>query len=90
MRSKRVDADAALSAKAMHIVGVNDFEAEAELLAHLALPLLAEARRTDYENLLGLVPQHEFLGNQASLDGFPEADVVGDQQTDARHPQRFN
>ena len=62
----------------------------AELLAHLALPLPAQAGRADHEDLLGLVAQHEFLGNEARLDGLAETDIVSDQQTHPRHPQRLD
>ena len=74
----------------MDVLGVDDLEAEAELLAHLALPLPAQARRADHEDLLGLVAQHQLLGNEARLDGLAETDIVGDQQADPRHPERFD
>ena len=70
--------------------GVDDLEAEAELLAHLPLPLATQARRADHEDLLGLIAQHKFLGNETRLDGLAETDVVGDQQAHPGHPQRFD
>ena len=58
MGPERVDPDAALAAQAAHVFPVHHLEAKAEAVAHLALPLAAQARRADHEDLADLVAQH--------------------------------
>ena len=87
MGPERVDPDPALSSQSVDVVGIDDLEAEAELLTHLPLPLQAEARRADHEDPPGLVAEHELLHDETRLDGLAQANVIGDQQVHAGHPQ---
>jgi hypothetical protein len=64
--------------------GVDDREMQAELLRHLVLPLQHQARRADYHDPLGPVPEQEFQRDQARLDRLAQAHVVGQQQVHAR------
>ena len=67
-----------------HQLAVDDHEVEAELLAHLVLPLQRQARRADDDHRAGPVPQQQLLDDQPGLDGLAEADVVGQQQVRPR------
>ena len=58
-----------------------------ELLPHLVAPLKAQRGRRQDQHALDAPPQQEFAQDQAGLDRLAEADVVGDQQVDARHAQ---
>ena len=69
---------------------VDDPKAEAELLTHLAPPLLTQARRAHHEDLLSLIPQHELLRDETRFDGLAQSDIVGDQQADPRHSERLD
>ena len=80
MGTERVHAYTPLASQAAHMVGVDDLETQPELLAHLALPLPAEARRADHENFLSLVAQHQLSGDQTGLDGLAQPDIIRYQQ----------
>ena len=69
-------------------LAVDDPELEPELLAHLVAPLQLQAGRADDERGPRAVAQDQLLDDEAGLDRLAEADVVGDQQRGARHPQR--
>ena len=53
---------------------------EAELFGELLLPLFAQVRRADDGQPLDFSPVEQFSRNQARLDGFANAYVVGDEQ----------
>ena len=74
----------------MDVLGVDHLEAKAKLLAHLALPFLAQTRRAHHQNLLCLVPQHQLLRDQTRFYGLGQPDIVGNQQADPRHSERFD
>ena len=64
---------------------IDDAEVEAELVPHLVAPLDLERGGADDEDRPGAVAEDQLLGDEAGLDRLAEADVVGDQQVDARH-----
>ena len=64
---------------------VDDAELQAELVAHLFLPLHLQRGRADDQHRANPVAQDHFLNDQAGFDGLAEADVVGNQQIDPRH-----
>ncbi len=57
---------------------VQDGEVQAELVAHLLLPLDRQRRRADDEHPAGAVAQQHLVDDQAGFDGLAETDVVGD------------
>ena len=84
----RVDVNPAATTEVREQGAVDDAELEAELVAHLLLPLHLDRGRANDQNAAGAVAQDEFLHDKTRLDGFAEADVVGDEQIDPRHRQR--
>ena len=80
MGTERVDTNTPFAAESVHVLGIDDLEAQPELLAHLALPLPTQARRADDQDLLCLVAEHKLLSDQAGFDRLAEPNVVGDQQ----------
>ena len=52
-------------------------------------PLVTERRRGQDEDAANAPPEQQFGEDQPGLDGLAEADVVGDQQADARHREGF-
>ena len=85
MRRPRIGVDAAFAPQSFDVVGVHHEELEAELLQHLDAPLLLKRRGADDQDGARAMPQQQFLNDQTGLDGFAEADVVGNEQVDARH-----
>ena len=71
-----------------HQLAVDDDELQAELVAHLVLPLQRQARRAHDHRGAGPMPQEQLLQDQAGLDGLAQADVVGQQQVGPRAGQR--
>ena len=65
-------------------------EIEAELLQHLDAPFLLKRRRADDQDGAGTVPQQHLLDDQPGFNGLTEADVVGNEQIDARHVDGAN
>jgi hypothetical protein len=63
-------------------------ELEAELVPHLVTPLELEAGRADHERRSSAVTENQLLENEAGLDRLAEADIVSDEQADARHVDR--
>jgi hypothetical protein len=74
-------------AQLFHELAVDDAQLEAELVAHLIAPLDLQAGRADHEHSARAMAQEQLLHRQAGLDGLAQADVVGDEQADARHLQ---
>ena len=64
---------------------VDDAEVQTELIAHLVAPLDLQGRGADHQHRPGAVPQDQLLHDQARLDRFAEADIIGNQQVRARH-----
>src|SRR5208337_2715932 len=81
----RVDVDAPLAPEVAHQFAIDDAEVEPELIPHLVPPLNLERGRADDQNSPGPVPDDQFEGHQARLDGLAEAHVVGDQEVDPWH-----
>lgn len=71
-----------------HQLAVDDRELQAELLAHLVLPLQCEARRTDDHGGAGSVAQEQLLNNQACLDRLAQTHIVGEKQVGPRRSER--
>jgi hypothetical protein len=67
---------------------VHDLEFQAELVAHLGLPLNLNGGRANDEDGPHAVAQHKLLRDEAGLNGLTEAHVVGDEEVHARHVQR--
>ena len=88
IQPERVGVQAVGAAHLGHQLAVDDDEVQAELLAHLVLPLQRQARRADDDHGAGPVPQQQLLEDQAGLDGLAQADVVGEQQVGPRAGQR--
>lgn len=68
---------------------IEDLEPEAKALLELGLPLFENRRRRADDDRFRLLAQQQLAGNQARFDRLAEASVVGDEQTDAREPQRL-
>ncbi len=89
MGQPRVHAEAALPAHARQVGAVENLEDQAEAVLQLALPLLEDGRRRGDDNCLRLAAQQQLAGDETGLDGLAEPDVVGDEQVNARQPQRL-
>jgi len=75
-------------ADALQLGPVGHDQAQAEPLGHLCLPLLQERPgRGDDEDAAGSTACDQLRDDQAGLDRLAQADVVGQQQARARHPQ---
>ena len=85
---ERVGTNAARAPQLTEQLAVDDPELQAELLAHLVAPLQLQRGRTDHERRPRAVTQQQLLDDEPGLDRLAEADVIGDQQRRARHPQR--
>ena len=82
-----VGVDAAAAAQLLQVARVDDPELEAELLLHLVLPLQLQRCRADDQDGPCAMAEQQLLSDESGLDRLAEADVVGDQQVDARHLQ---
>src|SRR6266849_5524368 len=80
-----VDVQAALAPEVFHQVAIDDAELQAEFVAHLVTPLYLQRGGADDEDFAGTVTNDEFLADEPGFDGFAEANVIGDEQVDARH-----
>ena len=69
-------------------LSVDDAEVQAELVAHLVMPLQREPGRADDQHRPGPVTQHQLLHDQPGFDGLTEPNIVGNQQVGPRHRQR--
>ena len=85
---ERVRADATRPAKLAEQLAIDDAKLEAELLAQLIAPLQLQRRGADDERRARAMTQQQLLHDEPCLDRLAEADVIGDQQRRARHPQR--
>lgn len=85
-----VNAAAALRYSPLKLVdraGANDYGVEAEFLAQLLLPLLAEVRRTEHTERLDLPAIEHFAGDEQGFDCFADAHVIGDEHPDGVQAQ---
>ena len=89
MRAPRVHAEAALAAHPRQVGAVEDLEHQAEALLELGLPLLEDRGRRGDDDGLRLLAQEQLARDQARLDRLAEAGVVGDEEVDARQPERL-
>lgn len=85
--AERVGTQPSRTAQVTQHLGVDDAEVEAELLGHFGLPFQAQRCGAGNEHGAGTVTEQEFLDHQSCLDRLPQADVIGDEQIDPRHPQ---
>ncbi len=77
-----VGAVAALAAQIGVGLGVDDGEAQAEQVEHLALPFGGEPGGADDHDAFGAVAQDQLAGHEPGFDGLPQAHVVGQQLVD--------
>ena len=89
MRRPGVHGEAPLAPHARHVGAVEDGEREAEARFHLVAPLLQHRRRTRHHDPVHPSAQQQLARDQPRLDRLAEADVVGDEQVDARQAQRL-
>jgi hypothetical protein len=85
MRGPGVDRVTAFAAAIEEIVPVENYETQSEAGLHFALPLGDEGGRAGDDDTLDLLAHDHFAENETGLDGFAEANVVGDKEIDARH-----
>ena len=71
------------------MLAIDDGEVEAEFLRQLVLPLQQHRRRRGDDDHLDAAAQQHLSNDQAGFDGLAEADVVGNQQIDARQIERL-
>ena len=64
-------------------VFTQDAKEEAEMFIHFVLPLESETCGTNNEHALRRLPAHETSYEEASFDGFSQADIVGEHVTKA-------
>jgi hypothetical protein len=82
-----IDVDASGTTQLFHERAIDDTEIETKLIPHLLVPLYLQRGRADDEHLSGPVPDQQFQGDHAGLNGLPQADIIGDQQVDPWHLQ---
>ena len=82
-------AEAAQAPQLANALAIDDVEGEAELALQLVLPLVRHGGRRRDDDQVDAASQQQLARDQARLDRLAEADVVGDQQVDARQPQRL-
>lgn len=87
-RCEGVGPDATVAPELAHRLGVHDAELEAEPVAHLLLPLHAQAGGANQKHGARPVAQQQLLDDKAGLYGLVQAHVAGDQQVGPRHGQR--
>ena len=71
------------------MVAVDDRERQAELGLQLVLPLQGHRGRRGYEHEVDPPAPQELADHQPRLDRLAQADIVGDQQIDARKSSAF-
>ena len=85
----RIRVHAEAFAKRVRLRAVDQIEVQRELGPHLLLPLRPERGRRQNQHALDAPAQQQLGENQAGFHRLAEADIVGDQQIDARHAQRL-
>ena len=66
--------------EAFRRAGEDEFGLDVKLVAEFVLPLFCEVGWTQHGHTLDLGPIQEFPRNQQCFDGFPDTDVVSDQE----------
>ena len=89
MRGPGVHREAALLPHPAHVVPIEHHEREAEPLVELLFPLQHHRRRRRDDDPPDPLPHQQLADNEAGLDRLAEADVVRDEQVDAREQQRL-
>ena len=84
-----VDAEAAFLADAFHVGAVHDLEDQAEAGFEFVFPLQQHRGRAGDDDVVDATAQQQFGGDESCFDGLAEADVIGDEEVDARHEQRL-
>lgn len=87
VRGPRIYAVAALPPHAEDVIAVEHLEGQPEAGVELVAPLEQHRRRAGDDDLSHLLAQEQFAGDEAGLDGLAEADVVGDEEVDARQQE---
>ena len=90
MRRPGVDGEAPLAAHSGDVCAIEDREREPEARLHLVTPLLQHRRRTGDHDPIDPPAQQQLARDQAGLDRLAETDVVGDEEIDARQPERLS
>src|SRR6266516_6507413 len=80
-----IDMQPALAPQELQQVAIDDAKFQAKFVAHLVAPLYLECGWTDNEYLACTVTDDEFLADQSGLDGLSKANIICNQQIDARH-----
>ena len=87
MGGPRVHRPAAFLADAFHGLPVECFEEQAEPGLELVAPLRHHRRRAHHDDVLHASAEEQLAGNEARLDRLAEADVIGDEEVDAREQE---
>src|SRR5260221_8975246 len=67
---------------------INDAELQAKFTEHLVAPLHLERSRTNDQNAARAMANNQLLRHQSRLDGFAQADIIGDQEIRTWHLNR--
>jgi len=73
----------------LQMAGIDDLEGEAELALQLVAPLAGHRGRSDDHGIVDPAAQQQLAQDQPGLDRLAQPHIVGDQQVDARQPQRL-
>lgn len=73
-----------------HGLAVDDPKLQAELVAHLLLPLHLNGSGADDQDRSSPVAKEHLKRDQPRLNRLAKADVIGDEQIHARHLERTN
>ena len=90
MRAPRIDAETPFATDPLHVVLVENLEDKPETGFQFVLPLQEHRRRAGNDDFADLLPQQQLAGDQSGFDRLAEADVVGDEEIDARQEQRLS
>ncbi len=80
----RIDRPAPLAAHGGDVRPVEDLKGQAEALLELLAPLEEDGGRTADHDAADFLTDEQLADDQAGFDGLAEADVVGDEEVDAR------
>ena len=89
VRAPRVDPEPAFPTHSGEIRAVENLEDEAEAILQLPLPLFQHRRRCRDDDGVRLPAKEQLAGDEARFDGLAEPGVVGDEEVDARQPERL-
>jgi len=85
----RIDAEASQPTQLHEALPIDDREGQPELGLELVLPLQRHRWRRRNDREVDTAPQQQLAQDQSGFDRLAEADIVGDQQVDARQPERL-